>query len=155
MTTLRTSFSPMKFLISTSQQSVSLFLSRLTLMGKLDMMLVMFNDMQRPAKSTSQSGAPSALSSASPRALEVLSDGTCSAASSEEMCDGCDILGIYVTHLVLVTLGDTDDQVVLLQSAQSFLPCQYRLEGARDVQSGCGQCGGWRRSCGNRGGARS
>ena len=34
--TLRTSFSPMKFLISTSQQPVSLFLSRLTLMGKLD-----------------------------------------------------------------------------------------------------------------------
>jgi hypothetical protein len=42
------------------------------------------------------------------------------------MCEGCNILGIYVTHLILETLGDTDDQVVLLQSAQSFLPCQYR-----------------------------
>jgi hypothetical protein len=35
MTTLRTSFSPMKFLISTSYWSVALFFSMLTLMGKL------------------------------------------------------------------------------------------------------------------------
>jgi hypothetical protein len=36
MVTLRTSFSPTKFLISTSNWSVSLFFSMLTLMGKLD-----------------------------------------------------------------------------------------------------------------------
>lgn len=40
ITTFRTRFSPMKFLISTSYWSVSLFFSMLTLMGKLDVLLV-------------------------------------------------------------------------------------------------------------------
>jgi hypothetical protein len=38
----------MKFLISTSQQSVSLFLSRLTLMGKLGVMLVVSDPVYYP-----------------------------------------------------------------------------------------------------------
>jgi len=50
MVTLRTSFSPTKFLISTSNWSVSLFFSMLTLMGKLKTLLVAGREMPRVPK---------------------------------------------------------------------------------------------------------
>ena len=75
-------------------------------------------------------------------AWRAASDGICSATDSEGMCGWCNILGIYVAHLVLVSLGDTDDQVVLFP-VSPVLPCLpvWEFEDARDVQSGCGQFG--------------
>ena len=112
MLTLRTSFSPTKFLISTSNASVSLFFSMLTLMGKLD--------------------------GVSADHVEVaVPHGSMTVGARERV----DVLGIDVSHLVLVALGDTDDQVVLhpvshclCLPASHLDPCVRRTMRVRTVR---------------------
>jgi hypothetical protein len=48
---------------------------------------------------------------------------------------GNDVLGIDVSHLVLVALGDTDDQVVLLQSAFAHIFAVFEGFGVRRTMS--------------------
>jgi hypothetical protein len=103
MVTLRTSFSPTKFLISTSNWSVSLFFSMFTLMGKLGTMLVAGREISRTREGKRSLGF------ARGRHTGHRRNASCVNISHmfPEVCSS------RLNSLVLVALGDTDDQVVL------------------------------------------